>query len=376
MAAHDVPPAVQKLLEFLVGNDFPEGNEGDLRAMATAWRDLGNHLQAIIGDAGAAAASVGRGISGPVLDEFHTFVDPIIAPDGYLAGSVTICFGLADALEAMALEVETLRILIIEALIFLAAQIAADIAAAPFTFGGSTALIEAHEVAVRAAIVTMIRKAIVKLAAHLAESVANQTVTTFIAQLIEWLQKRRHSFDAGQIALAAKNGAIGGAVGFGMGNLGGLAKMGAGKLSRGGIIAPAALANIPGPVRTVGSGGAKTTFDVGWGAASGASEAAAQDAAAGGSGDEVFGAENGALSGGRDRLHSVLNPHDKYSVSAATAIEKGINSAFDKPRTVPPRTPVQANPPVLQHLPPPTDWGDWSADVQRTVDQHLELETT
>jgi hypothetical protein len=41
----------------------------------------------------------------------------------------------------MALEIETLRILIIEQLVFLAAQIATDIAAAPVTFGESATLI-------------------------------------------------------------------------------------------------------------------------------------------------------------------------------------------------------------------------------------------
>jgi hypothetical protein len=103
MAAHEVPPEVQRLLEILVGNDWPEGNEGDLRSMATGWRDLATRLQTITDDAQTASAYVARGVSGPVLSAFESFIDPIVAEDGYLAGLETTCAGLADALDAMAL---------------------------------------------------------------------------------------------------------------------------------------------------------------------------------------------------------------------------------------------------------------------------------
>jgi hypothetical protein len=61
MVAHDVPRAVQRLLEILVGNDCPEGNERDLRAMATTWRDLAARLARITEDAQTATAFVARG---------------------------------------------------------------------------------------------------------------------------------------------------------------------------------------------------------------------------------------------------------------------------------------------------------------------------
>jgi hypothetical protein len=263
--AHDVPPAVERLLELLVGNDWPDGSEGDLRGMATGWRDLATGLQRITEDTETAVAHVARGVSGPALDSFQAFIGPIIASDGYLTGIVTTCTGLADALDAMALEIETLRILIIEQLIFLAAQIAADIAAAPFTFGASAALIEAEMVATRTVVATVIRRSIIGLLAHLAESIANQTVTTFIAQFIEWCQKRRPGLDGRQVALAARNGLIGGTVGFGMGNLGGLGKSGIGKLTQDHIPTAGVLTHVPDAVRNTLGGLAKTPFDVGWG---------------------------------------------------------------------------------------------------------------
>jgi hypothetical protein len=375
VAAHNVPPEVQRLLEILVGNDWPEGNEGDLRAMAAGWRDLAGRMQRITEDAQTAAASVAQGVTGQVLGAFESSISPIISENGYLAGLTTTCAGLADALESVALEIETLRILIIEQLIFLAAQIAADIAAAAFTFGESLTLIEPEMLATRAFVTMLIRKTIVVLVTHLTESVANQTVTTFTAQFIEFCQGRRSSFDAGQIALAAQNGAIGGAVGFGLGNLGGFAKTGFGKLTQHRIPIPATGASVPGAVNSFANGAVKTSFDVGWGAASGAAEAAAQDAAVGGSGDEVFGAENGAFSGGRDRFHSTVNPHDTFSVSAGHYLDKGINAGFDgkrprPPGTPPPVPPQDAGPPILE-TPPPEDWNAWSDDVLNTVDHRL-----
>src|ERR1700704_3509298 len=54
-----------------------------------------------------------------------------------------------------------------------------------------------------------------------------------------------------------------------MGNLGGLAKTGFGKPTRGRIPVPAAFAHAPGAVTSAANGAAKTSFDIGWGTASG-----------------------------------------------------------------------------------------------------------
>lgn len=128
--------------------------------------------------------------------------------------------------------------------VFLAAQIAAGISAAAFTLGGSLSLIEPQVLASRIVVTTLIRKAVIGMVTHLAESVANQTVTTFLAQFIEFCQKRRAGFDGKQIALATQNGAIGGAVGFGMGNLGGLARTGVGKIAGNKIPVPDVLTKV------------------------------------------------------------------------------------------------------------------------------------
>jgi hypothetical protein len=386
MAQHNVPPEVQRLLELLVGNDWPEGNEGDLRNMAAAWHELAAKLSGqVTGDVQAAAGQAADGIGGATRDAFLAYADSVAGPNGYLASLASTANALGDACEQMALEIETLRIIIIESLILLAAQIAADVAAAAFTFGASATLIGPEMVATRVAIVTAIRSAVIRLTSHLVESVANQVVMTFLAQLIEMAQHRRKSFDGGQIALAAKNGAIGGAVGFGMGNLGGLAKSGLGRIGSH-IPVPNAFAHVPPTLPRGASGGGKVILASGWGAVSGAAESAAQDAAAGSFGDQIPGAENGAFSGALGRFHSGINPGGKFSLSIGDHLNEKLNSLLGPkdqgtvPTPVPSRTPTPVptptpsrtstpepiagrEPPVLPPLPPSEDWGAWTHGI-------------
>lgn len=380
MAEHEVPEGVERLLEILVGNDWPEGNEGDLRSMAGAWRGLATALSGSVGGAvEAAVQSADSGLGGPSREAFDTFLASVTGPSGYITGLAETAQALAQACDDMALEIETLRTLIIESLILLALQIAADLAAAAFTMGASTLAIEPQMIATRTVIIGFIRSAMIRLTSHLVESVANQVVMTFIAQLIERAQHRRSGFDVGQIALAAKNGAIGGAVGFGMGNLGGLAKSGLGKLGAH-IPLPDAVghvaAAIPKPVRAVAIGAGNTVVTAAWGAASGTAEAAAQDAAAGSFGDEISGSENGAFSGAFSRFHGAANPGDRFPVTIGGPLNKAVNSlaapkdggAGRGTGTGPPRTPGAGIELPELNLPAPDDWGTWPDDFPAPTD--------
>jgi hypothetical protein len=228
----------------------------------------------------------------------------------------------------MALEIETLRIEIIAQLVILAAEIAIDLALAPFTFGASEGAAVAETAATRVAVNVLIRKTVIKLIAHLTESEFNQVGLDFFAQFIEICQHRRSGFDTNELKTAAINGAVGGAVGFGMGGLGSLVKSGLGKGL--GDHLPGFGSDRPTGWKDAAGFGAGVLFDGGWGAASGAAEASAQDAALGGSGDTNTGAMNGAFSGFKGAGHSALNPHDKFSLEAGHYFDSGLNHAWDK----------------------------------------------
>jgi hypothetical protein len=262
---------------------------------------------------------------------------------------------------------------IIECLVFLAAQIAADITAAAFTFGASTAAIPAEEAAARFTILSVIRSAVFKLVSHMVESIASQVVFTFFAQFIEYCQGRRKSFDGSQIATSAENGAIGGAIGFGMGGLGkGLGKLG------GKIPLPNSITNLPDPVKNFATGTGKALGAIGWGAISGTAEASGQDAAAGSFGDEIAGAENGAFSGGYGKFHEWSNPDDALSLSMGKYLDNGLNKMFPPTKvggSEPPTTPPTPEPDSYElpplNLPPADDWTGWAEGYEPPSDTSI-----
>ena len=358
MAEHDVPEGVERLLEILVGNDWPAGSEGDLVSMAAAWNNLATQVTGkVIPDVQTAAASASAGLGEPSRDAFDTYIDSLVGPDGYMAGLAQTCVGLADSCTQMAVEISTLRTLIIESLILLAVQIAIDIYEAFFTGGASLLQIAPQMIATRISIMTLIRQTIIRLTSHMAESVANQVVMTVIAQGIADARHHAH-FDAGQVALAAENGAIGGGVGFGMGvlgkGLGSASKKGLGALGIH-LAVPRALTNHV-PENLVDFAG-KTVLSAGWGAASGAAEAAAQDASSHSSGDEIAGAENGMFGGLGGRMHEILNPNGKFPVTIGPPIDEKLNSLFDKGGNAP-----QQNIPLQNHADNADVGGDGDGD--------------
>ncbi|MEV5543957.1 hypothetical protein AB0L13_44825 [Saccharopolyspora shandongensis] len=372
MAATEVPAGVQRLLEVLVGNDWPEGNPDDLRVMAGQWRTTAQTLTIVLDLAREGAARVGRGMQGRAQEAFHAFIAQFIGDGGYLETLREVCLGLADALEAMAVQIEMLRIIIIELLVILALQIAAEIAAAPYTFGASLANIIVHMTATRAAIVTVIRRAIIGLISHLAASLLNQVGVVFLAQFILICQHKLSGFRSQAFTAAAVNAAVGGAVGLGMGGLGNLAKTSVAKSLRHTV--PAARffdGSAPTTWKSAGTRfGVNAPLDTGWGAATGVAEAAAQDAASGVSGDEVYGAMNGAFTGTRDTAHTAFNPRSKFSTNPAYYMDKALNNRLDKHNgqpPPPPGAPTGQEPPRLPEI-PREDWGAWTREIVDAVD--------
>jgi hypothetical protein len=368
MAAEDVPAGVEDLLLALVGNQWPGADVAGLRAAAFTCRDLAGQVQSMTAQAQDAAACVDRGITGAARNAFDAYAGSVVG--GYLAGLPSVCTGLADTLDAMAATVETLRNYIIEALVVLAAQIAADVIAAPFSGGASLAEARVATAATRVLIMNLIRQATTKIIAHFASAELGQVGLTFLAQLIEICKHRQSGFNCGELTTAAVNAAIGGAVGLGMGQFGGMLKAGASKLAD--TDGGRELAASAGPAGSRAMPAlAKAAFDIGWGSASGTAEASGQDAAAGSFGDEIAGAANGAFSGGKDRFHATVNPAGKFSISPARYIERGFGHLLDGGS-------LQHRDPTPPPAPSPSlgieleDWQAWSenllSELLRTAD--------
>jgi hypothetical protein len=326
VAEEVVPQAVQTLLQILVGNDWPEGNPSDLRSLAGAWRDAGAGLRALESETLAAVRHVDGAILGQTRVAFDAYAARLTGDgDGYLPTLAAICDSLGDALDTMAREIETLRTEIIGLLVTLAVQLMID---AAFALFGTESAAAVQVAAARVAARILIRKAVVRLSTQLAESELAQVGWDLFAQLVNG---HGGSINTRELRDAAIGGAVGGAVGLGVGGLGSVLAGGAKRVL--GNRFPTTLSDAASSGGTANdvSGFAAHVGDVGWNAAAGAAEAAAQDAALGSSGDTVSGAENGGFAGLQRGAHSVLNHGNRYSLSPADHLNLVLDRVVDRP---------------------------------------------
>ncbi|MEU3710908.1 hypothetical protein [Streptomyces catenulae] len=321
--AHHVPPELQNLLLVVVGNKWPTGDETALRAEAADWRQVAEVLRVCAQDVTAARRAVDAGLAGAARAGIDAFLATLVGrpgaeDDAVLPKAVRCCEGAAEALDALANEIETLRIEILGALIVLAIQLMVD--AAAYLFGGAEAA--AVEIAAaRVLCLAFLRRAAVRVLTRVAESVLAQEGFALLAQVVEVAQGHRGTLDGRQLTAAAVNGAIGGAVGFGAGLAGGALGHGLGK----GLAAAGAGSAV--------RGAADVAWQGGFGAVAGMAEGAAQDAASGLSGDWVSGAANGAFNGAWGARHTAMNPKNLGSLSPADHLEGAVDGLLRAPRS-------------------------------------------
>lgn len=323
MDAHHVPPQLQNLLMVVVGNKWPTGDETALRREAAAWWEAASAIRACVQDVAEVHLWVDAGLEGSTREAIDTFLIRLVGSAGDEGGAVLpaiarCCEDAADALDALANEIETLRILITGALAVLAVQLMVDMTALAL-FGGPAAA-AAHITATRVLCLTFLRRAVIHALTRVGESVLAQVGFTLLAQVIELAQHHRRSLGGSQLRVAAANGAVGGTVGFGAGMAGGALARGVGGGAR--------LAGLG----ARGRGAAQLVWQGGFGALAGMAEGAAQDAVFGLSGDWVSGAANGSFNGVWGARHTGMNPRNLGSISPADHLEVALDGLPHPPR--------------------------------------------
>lgn len=336
---HQLSPDLQRLLLVVCGNNWPTGNAGDLRLLAEDWERAGQSVQVLSANLDGGARRVHEAIEGATEQAFQAYLSQFTADDGFLDVLSRVCAALAEGLAAMAYEIDTLRYEIVLQLIWLAVQLVLDAIAAVFTFGATAAASAAAIAATRVACLTLIRKAILKIAAYVVESTILQVGFDVIAQFLVCLTSEGGfgHFSTTQIVNAAKNGAFGGLLGGGTGLLGGFLsaglKTGIGKFAGKSFDdVDMWFRNKSGP----GGWGAQTVNLFGntaWGMTSGVVQAAGQDWIDGNApgADLVAGTANGAFGGMQKSYHGWTNPGDKLSVSIGGELDQWMNSPWNKP---------------------------------------------
>ncbi|MEU4248508.1 toxin glutamine deamidase domain-containing protein [Amycolatopsis sp. NPDC026612] len=316
----EMPDAVKWLLPIVVGESWPEGDETKLRALRDAWHTASSAIGPVSETGGQAASGIRDNWTGDGADAFAEQWKKFVEGDeAYFKQLADATKALGDSCDQTALDVEYTKYMIIISLIVLAAQIAAMIAAAAVTFGGSTAGIAPAQIATRMTVQMLFRQLLEKLAQQGFKQVAKELLEKLLKQGlkkigmevlkneainlgmdvgIQGLQMAkgdRQSWDWSKTSDAAISGAVGGVVGAASGSIGRGATEGLSH-SAGGQIADAAMragtrGAVEGVAQTVGQ--AAVTGDLG----SLTPEQLLMGASSG--------AVGGAVGGAKEQLHSV-----------------------------------------------------------------------
>ncbi|WP_412152458.1 toxin glutamine deamidase domain-containing protein [Amycolatopsis mediterranei] len=316
----EMPDAVKWLLPIVVGESWPEGDETKLRALRDAWHTASSAIGPVAETGNQAASGVRDNWTGDGADAFAEQWKKFVEGDeAYFKQLADAAKALGDSCDQTALDVEYTKYMIIISLIVLAAQIAAMIAAAAVTFGGSTAGIAPAQIATRMTVQMLFRQLLEKLAQQGFKQVAKELLEKLLKQGlkkigmevlkneainlgmdagIQGLQMAkgdRKDWDWSKTSDAAISGAVGGVVGAASGSIGRGATEGLSH-SAGGQIADAAMragarGAVEGVAQTVGQ--AAVTGDLG----SLTPEQLLLGASSGGVG--------GAVGGAKEQMHSV-----------------------------------------------------------------------
>ncbi|MGW7673029.1 WXG100-like domain-containing protein, partial [Streptomyces sp. NPDC054775] len=202
-----VPPELSWVAALLVGQRWPQGDEDGLRALGEAWGSVGQVLSGVGGELGSASAGVVGGLGGTVAEEFAGFAATLGGVLPQVAESAT---GLGRLLEESGLEVETGKLMLIFEFCFTVVMLwmcAVDGAAAEIP-------------AVIAAARVVCTRILLSLVQAMAFGAGFMVGADAVVQAVEFLEGHRHTWSAGETLHALEMGALSGAAGGAVAELG------------------------------------------------------------------------------------------------------------------------------------------------------------
>src|SRR5256714_1715734 len=196
-------------LEWVVGTDWPDGDEDALWRMRDAWVSAAQQVREVIEAGDTAYYQVIGGLGGSAADQFTAYWQQFAdGDDAYLAKLAKACESLAGHCDSTATEIEYAKYQFIIFLIILACQIAYMLAMAAPTFGASTAGIPVAEVATQSLIRVVAQNVLRSIVTFLLQNV----VSDVVIQAVQLGEGHRTHFDASKTVHAAIDGAVSGAI--------------------------------------------------------------------------------------------------------------------------------------------------------------------
>ncbi|MFJ5221110.1 hypothetical protein ACIP98_41585 [Streptomyces sp. NPDC088354] len=319
VGTHHMTTEMQNLIMILTGNKWPTGYEAGLLAEAHMWEDSAKKVGELRGLLSEARDALRWAVDRSQLDEADNFFDGLIEGDGEgLIDQIEEAAHVADKMfRELTGQIMLLRTEIIGAAVVLLVQLAID--SVTWFFGGAGAAVE-HTLAARILCREFMEQAFKYMLSRMIESVA-ATVGWLTVGNIRVMDKGvGTAWNPEEYKRAALYGLVGAPVGFGMNLLGisvlrnfikPLGRDVSSKIGAHNLKTITKVVNLPRrEIRLnagkFGSGFRDFAWSTGWGAVTGMTEAAVQDAMFGLHGDHINGAANGAYNGFWGWRHSAM----------------------------------------------------------------------
>jgi hypothetical protein len=232
VSAH-VPEEIQWLLELVVGERWPDGDEGRLRDLSRVWSQAAGDLESLRQQATADANAIHPAAKGAAADAFAAYwaknIDdgrtswPSGATPAALPWAVEFCKGMAQSCDAGALEIETAKLTIIGNLVILAATLAPQL----LIPGEGEAAVAVEVPIAREAAQFVLKEAVQNILKKCLQEAVKMALMqgglALGAQLFQMAEGHRRGVDWASVGTSAEGGAVGGALGAGFGGVTGAA---------------------------------------------------------------------------------------------------------------------------------------------------------
>ncbi|GGI69323.1 hypothetical protein GCM10011581_02910 [Saccharopolyspora subtropica] len=206
---HEVPEGLQKALQLVGGDKWPEGDEAGLRRIGDAWQQLLTALDALDAAVQRSASGIGEHMRGDFSDAYQEWVNSTIRPaiDQLRSNAAT----LSTMASNTAADIQYTRISIISQLVMVAATLALQ-----WLPGIGQALTASAVATARAVITTLIKQVLTSIAKWTLINLAIGAGLDVAIQGGQMLAGTRTEWNAemtkGAVIGSAVGGAMGGAV--------------------------------------------------------------------------------------------------------------------------------------------------------------------
>lgn len=209
-----IPKELRPVARLFIGEEWPSGSERAMRQLAAVYDDLHASLTGMEAEIDMVRAGLRNAGQGPALESALKYLASLTAEHpGYLPNMRKSAKGTADFARKIALEIEYAKYMVVLLAAWLAWQIAQAMAALVSSLGTSAAMVP---IATQIAQITW-KNVLIRLITSVGMGIAFNVGMDLITQGIQWLKGDRTEFDDKKFKNALKAGAIGGAVGFGLG---------------------------------------------------------------------------------------------------------------------------------------------------------------